>query len=353
MANMTQLNEGGPSFTREELRAFIWGLRKAGLSWNQVAQHTGKSRRSVQKICSTVQKNQSFKNHTRSGRPSRLSDRDRRKIVELLRKAKVKTAEAIRKEASTYYNINVSTSTIRRVFKKCGYVARLKRKKLVLTKEEKKKRLRWAQDHKTWTVDNWKDVIWADETAFTLVWEGKEHTWTKEDRKDILVDDLVTPTMKFGGRKLLVWCCITYAGVGYACKINDILDAELYSKILRGELMDTLSYYHMDSSTVIFLHDNDPKHTSQTTQDMLDHLGISTMMFPSYSPDLNPIENYWKHLKSKLRSKRQIYADIDELWEAVEEEVAKVNKDLCQNLIASMPERVQAVINAKGGYTHY
>ena len=42
-----------------------------------------------------------------------------------------------------------------------------------------------------------------------------------------------------------------------------------------------------------------------------------------------------------------------ELWDRVEEEWDKIGVDVCQKLIESMPERIEAVLKAKGGYTDY
>ncbi|KAJ3551493.1 hypothetical protein NM688_g4672 [Phlebia brevispora] len=44
---------------------------------------------------------------------------------------------------------------------------------------------------------------------------------------------------------------------------------------------------------------------------------------------------------------------IHELWERVQKEWEAIPKEVCQNLIASMPRRVEAVIKAKGGHTKY
>jgi hypothetical protein len=239
--------------------------------------------------------------------------------------------------------------------KAAGYVARVMKKKPLLTAEHKRRRLRWAKAHSTWTVDEWRNAIWSDETALTLVGSGgREYTWIKDgDDRAILDDERVTPTKKFGGGKLMLWGCMTWKGVGYGCKIDDILDAKLYCKILRGELMDTIEYYQLDLSEVIFQQDNDPKHTAHVTDETTDELGLTVMEWPPQSPDLNPIEHYWRHLKKQLKSKKQVYSSISELWEATEEELAIVNKKMCRELIASMPRRVQAVIQAKGGYTKY
>ena len=42
-----------------------------------------------------------------------------------------------------------------------------------------------------------------------------------------------------------------------------------------------------------------------------------------------------------------------ELWERVEAEWDKIPAEVCQNLIESMPRRVEAVLKAKGGHTKY
>ena len=197
-----------------------------------------------------------------------------------------------------------------------------------------------------------KKVIWSDETGFGLVsGEGREYNWSKDG--DILDDDSVIPTKKFKGGKIMIWGCITYEGAGIACKIDDILDAQLYTEILSHELMDTIDYYDMDIAETIFQQDNDPKHTSNKSQETLEEIGIDVMEWPAQSPDLNPIEQFWNHLKKQLRERKKIYATKEELWDALQEELDVVNRDLCRKLIASMPERVQAVIRAKGGYTKY
>ncbi len=42
-----------------------------------------------------------------------------------------------------------------------------------------------------------------------------------------------------------------------------------------------------------------------------------------------------------------------ELWERVEEVWEKIDTEVCQNLIETMPRRIEAVLKAKGGYTKY
>ncbi|PKY61070.1 hypothetical protein RhiirA4_283663, partial [Rhizophagus irregularis] len=58
--------------------------------------------------------------------------------------------------------------------------------------------------------------------------------------------------VKFGGRSIFVWGCFTSCGVGFLCKIEGGLNAELYCRILSEDFMETLRYYELDVSDVIF-----------------------------------------------------------------------------------------------------
>ena len=48
---------------------------------------------------------------------------------------------------------------------------------------------------------------------------------------------------------------------------------------------------------VIAVHDNFKSHLAKETQEKAQQLGITLVPLPSYSPDLNPIEQIWKTIK--------------------------------------------------------
>ena len=80
------------------------------------------------------------------------------------------------------------------------------------------------------------------------------------------------------------------------------------------------------------------------------------MVWPAQSPDLNPIEHLWVHLKKKLAEHETSPNGIHKLWERIQVDWEEILVKDCQNLlIESMPRRVQvqAVLKAKGGYTKY
>ena len=71
------------------------------------------------------------------------------------------------------------------------------------------------------------------------------------------------------------------------------------------------------------------------------------MDFPPQSPDLNPIEHLWKHLK-RDKTKYPITCQ-DTLSHAINECWNSLKPEIIHKLIESMPQRVSAVLKAKGG----
>jgi hypothetical protein len=168
-----------------------------------------------------------------------------------------------------------------------------------------------------------------------------------------LTEQHVKGTVKFGGGSLMMWGCITAQGVGHACRINNGLDAQLYTRILDEDFLGSLAYYGLEVGKIIFQQDNDSKHTSRVAQKWFENHGVEVLDWPSQSPDLNPIENVWHCLKRQLAAYETEPTSIDELWERVEAEWEKIPAQVCIDLIESMPRRVAAVLKAKGGYTKY
>jgi hypothetical protein len=144
-----------------------------------------------------------------------------------------------------------------------------------------------------------------------------------------------------------------WEGVGDACKIDGKMDGDLYCKILEDELQDSLQFYNKTPGDFIFQQDNDPKHMCKKAKKWFNDHDMQVLPWPSQSPDLNPIEHLWTHLKRRLADYETPPKGILELWERVQGEWNEIEPEVCQGLIESMPRRMEAVLKAKGGYTKY
>ena len=114
-----------------------------------------------------------------------------------------------------------------------------------------KSHLDFAHAHKDWTVEDWKRVIWSDETKINCL--GSDgHKWVWKRPGEGLNDRLVKGTVKFAGGSVMIWGCMTWHGVGYAVKIDGMMDGDLYLQILKDELLNTIQYHGLDHLTSSF-----------------------------------------------------------------------------------------------------
>lgn len=332
----------------DQEKAVIFHLQN-GLSYRETAKKVKIHYSTVHKV---AKRNGIERVRNKGGRPPEIHEVVTRNIIRKIVTGKCDTATQAAKMLQQDLDIHVSAQTIRNVLKASGLKAKHKVKKPAISMKNQKKRLDFAKKHQNWTVNDWKQVIWSDETKINR-FGSDGRLWCWKSKGEGLSDRTVQPTVKHGGGSVMVWGCMTASGVGHLSKIDGGLDAELYCKILEDELVRTMEYYRMKREDVIFQHDNDPKHTSKKAKKCLQDLGMTVLEWPPQSPDLNPIEHLWDVLKRKLADYPNPPKGIHELWERVEEQWNTITKEECMTLIESMPRRIEAVLKAKGRNTKY
>jgi transposase len=264
---------------------------------------------------------------------------------------KLKTAAEVYRELINE-GYELSYMTVCRALRSIGFVARIKKKKPFLSKKHVQARYKWAKVHEHWTIEDWKKVVWSDETKINI-WgsDGVKYYWSRPG--DPCKPHHLEVTVKHGGGSLMMWGCMSYKGVGYSHHIQQIMNADVYCQILGTSLKGSLDFWDFSKDNIIFQQDNDPKHTSKKAKEWFKSEGITVLEWPAQSPDLNPIEHLWHHLKLKLSSYNTRAKGIHELWERCDKEWSSFTAEICQNYIESMPKRVQAVLKARGGQTKY
>jgi DDE superfamily endonuclease/Transposase/Helix-turn-helix domain len=250
-------------------------------------------------------------------------------------------------------------------------ISRYAIRKPFLTDKHKKDRLEWATRYKDWTIEDWLKVIWSDECLMRVGQDPRRRRVLRTDGTGLQENNL-TPVFKSQRVTIMIWACFSghqlgplltfeQGGIG-ADEYMDILFEGLIPMIddlLTPNDGDTIKV--ADENTFLFMQDNAPCHKTRDILDLLEEHEIPTMIWPANSPDLNPIENLWRDLKSrfysefcKLRTNPSTSRGSYEEYEKILERLwANTDWSYIHSLIESMPQRVDAVIKAKGGHTKY
>ncbi len=81
---------------------------------------------------------------------------------------------------------------------------------------------------------------------------------------------------------------------------------------------------------------------------LLKKLRVKVMVWPSMSPDLNPIEYLWDILKRKVEEHK--VSNIHQFRDVIMEEWKRNPVATYEALVNSMPKRVKAVLENNGGH---
>jgi len=96
---------------------------------------------------------------------------------------------------------------------------------------------------------------------------------------------------------------------------KDINAPMMYSDTMNGELfmhwLENFLVPSLKKGQVVII-DNASLHKVRLVKETIEEAGCSLMYLPPYSPDFNPIENYWAVMKSHIRKIRNKFTDINE-----------------------------------------
>ena len=103
----------------------------------------------------------------------------------------------------------------------------------------------------------------------------------------------------------------------------------------------------------VFQQDFAPCHKSKVVLNFFKKNKLAMLNWPGNFPDLNPIENLWSIIKTRLgetdcATKKKLIKAIIKIWY----HDTKMSNNF-RNLVDSMPQRVQEVLKNKGGHTIY
>lgn len=184
-------------------------------------------------------------------------------------------------------------------------------------------------------------VLFTDETVIDLnrckgkFWHvrGKRHTVAKTKHP----------------LKRMFWAGFCFKSSTPLIQIRGTINSESYIRLLEDDVLPWMRRKRVTS--MLFQQDNAPAHVSRRTKGFFETKNIRVLDWPANSPDLNPIENAWSLLKSKVAARCP--KTLAELEHVASEEWEKIPRSYFESLINSMPRRINQVIERSGGKADY
>jgi len=208
-----------------ETRQQIIGLSKDETNSNvKIAKLVGVSEKCVRTTLANFKNFGSPIESPRPGRPKATTPRDEKWIC---RQARVNPKISYRNLADEFNSWSsegtVSKDTVRKILKSSGINSYIATRKPLLSIKDRLKRRRWCKERLHWTVEDWANVIFSDESNFEVI-NRKSRIFVTRLRCEKYEPRFCTPCVQGGGGSAGIWGCISHKGTGvsniYTGRIN-------------------------------------------------------------------------------------------------------------------------------------
>jgi transposase len=316
----------------------------AGLKGPAIAKQHGYDLNKVYRVLRRDKAGKLQQSPDKGGRPKKTSPHDDRKFVRYMQKhPKSSVPEAIRE-----LNFGTSAETGRRRLHAAGIHGRKPARKPLMSYINKLRRVKWC---KTWSKEDFKNVLFTDEKKWVLV--GRKEGWVWRCVGARYKEGNTQARTQAGGGSVMVWGAISRTRTYPLIVIDTTIDAAGYVEVLKKFFgpPPRSSAARKKGMPWTFMHDNASIHAAKLTEKFLKDRHVEVLPWPANSPDLNPIENLWSIVSKKVY--RTNYSSRDALIAAVQTEWAAVTPAQLAALYDSMPRRMAAVVKGRGGPTAY
>ena len=324
------------------VRQGIVKLRKEKHTIREISEKVKRSKSVEGRVVKSYNDTSKIVSAFKTGRPRKTSAREDRIMQRMSLKDRCKSCTEIKRVMNSTSCVNVSRQTVSRRLQEIVLFNRTPRKK-PLVSSKNKKRLESANWYIIWTYENWAKVFFSDESKFNLFGnDGKNKV--KRRIGERLSTKCTKKTVKFWGGSVMVFGMFSSRGTTPLVRLQTRVNAQIYKNIVKDHVVPIIQNSGFDRAT--FMQDNAPCQEAKVVMSYLSEQDFEIMDWPPQSPDLNPIENFWKTLGVKVMERNP--TNTEDLWVKLQEEWSKISIENCQELIRSCCRRCAAVIESIG-----
>ena len=142
-----------------------------------------------------------------------------------------------------------------------------------------------------------KRLVYIDESGIdhNMI---KEHCWVKKGKK------VIGERSGKHRRRTSVLAALNQKEIKASMTFQGTANTSLFLEWIKGSLIPSLT------PRQVVIMDNASIHKSPKVRALIENAGCYLIYLPPYSPDLNPIENYWAVLKKYIKKIRHKFEDI-------------------------------------------
>ena len=204
--------------------------------------------------------------------------------------------------------------------------------------ENRLKRRRWCTRTLNWTVsDNWSCLLFSNDSRFNLAYcDERVRLWRTAG------EEYISECLCMVNRNRIVFVMV-WVVIGYH---DENLIADNYVRTLSENRLDSIeNTLGNRNHPFVFQHVYAPAHTARRTVEWLEQQDISTIQWPSHSPDLKIIAHVWVFMGREIV--RVMPATKNDLIRALHNSWLNITLPYLHNLYNSLPGRVMAVIKGR------
>ncbi len=152
-------------------RGMVVGARRAGLSISETADLLGFSHTIISRVYREWSEKEKISSERQlCGRKCLVDVRGQRRMDRLVKDNGKATVTQITTRYNQGIQNTISERTTRRTLKQMDSSSRRPHRVPLLSAKNRKRRIQFTQDHQNWTIEDWKNVAWSDESRFLLRW---------------------------------------------------------------------------------------------------------------------------------------------------------------------------------------
>ncbi|KAI6659879.1 hypothetical protein LOD99_14219 [Oopsacas minuta] len=210
-----------------------------------------------------------------------------------------------------------------------------------------------SDSEKTYIGDTHQSIVFSDGKIFTveMAYNRQNSRILASDQKSIS-SSIRTIKRTQKPASVMVWGAITSDGrrplvfIDKGVKINK----EVYVESILENALKPLAGEHFNGTHWVFQQDSAPSHKAKMTSEWL-KLNvpefISTVEWPAYSPDLNPMDFcIWSILESRVCAKP--HKNVESLKSSLRREWDLISEDVLRAAVDKFYKRLSLCIAAKG-----